>query len=114
MCMNCRNSNKETLNNIRMYFSPKKNMDYFECPICFQIKNKRIHVHVENEDWQYDRGNYRDVIRCKVCSLVLQERPHIIGFQDEGDVLETYLTTEDTPEVQTKDAYTRGRYLKNA
>lgn len=109
MCMNCKNSNINTLKVPRMYFSPKKYMDYFECPTCFQIEKGRVHEHVKIEDnWEYDRGNKRDVIKCKVCRLVLEERPHELGFQDEGDALENYLTSADTSaEIQTEEVYTR-------
>lgn len=108
MCMNCKNSNINTLMTPRMYFSPKNYMDYFECPICFQIEKCRVHEHVKIEsDWEYDRGNKRDVIKCKVCRMVLEERPHKEGFQDKGDALEHYLTSMDTPEEQTEEDYTR-------
>lgn len=109
MCMNCKNSSIKALKTPRMYFSPKKYMDYYECPTCFQIEKGRVHEHVKIEDnWEYDRGNNRDVIKCKVCRMVLEERPHKVGFQDEGDALEHYLTSMDTlEETQTEEDYTR-------
>lgn len=108
MCMNCKNSNIDTLKTPRMYFSPKKYMDYYECPTCFQIEKERVHEHVKIEsDWEYDKGNYRDVIKCKVCRMVLEERPHELGFQDEMDAFEKYLTSMDTLEEQAEEDYTR-------
>ncbi len=101
MCKNCGNPTS------RWYFSSKQYMDYLECVNCQQILETQKHMHIFSNNWTYDRVNNRDILRCKVCTMILKKRPHVIGFQDESDVFENWLTS-----AEPQEDYTRKRKLQ--